>query len=138
MASTIKVRRYYLFPLVYYKLFIRGFQRFFFVHFYQELGWASNTPTATIEGNKISFATLSKFPFSYFNHPQPLKTWISANLYLLQFFLFRDSSCGPVMSNHFLIIFFLLIFLEHYTICLIQSINLGTGRLFFVVSQVAS
>lgn len=36
-----------------------------------ELG---NTPTATIEDNKISFVLPSKFPFSYSNHPQGLKT----------------------------------------------------------------
>lgn len=33
-----------------------------------------NTPAATIEDNKISFALPSKFPFSYSNHPQGLKT----------------------------------------------------------------
>lgn len=33
-----------------------------------------NTPPTTIEDNKISFALPSKFPFSYSNHPQGLKT----------------------------------------------------------------
>lgn len=31
-------------------------------------------PTTTIEDNKISFALPSKFPFSYSDHPQGLKT----------------------------------------------------------------
>lgn len=33
-----------------------------------------NTPPTTIEDNKISFALPGKFPFSYSNHPQGLKT----------------------------------------------------------------
>lgn len=69
MASTIKVRKGYIsikpFFLVTYSL----------VSFISidklELG---NTPTATIEDNKISSVLPSKFPFSYSNHPQGLKT----------------------------------------------------------------
>lgn len=70
MASTIKVRKGFLsFDKILRSLL------FSLVSFIKadKLG-LGNTPTATIEDNKISFALPSKFPFSYSNHPQGLKT----------------------------------------------------------------
>lgn len=69
MASTIKVRRGYLFLLEFFSV-ARSLVSFINLD-KLELG---NTPTATIEDNKISFVLPSKFPFSYSNHPQGLKT----------------------------------------------------------------
>lgn len=68
MASTIKVRKGYLFV----GIFSVVCSLVSFINLDKlELG---NTPTATIEDNKISFVLPSKFPFSYSNHPQGLKT----------------------------------------------------------------
>lgn len=70
MASTIKVSRGYLFLVGIF--FAPPCSLVSFINLDKlELG---NTPTATIEDNKISFVLPSKFPFSYSNHPQGLKT----------------------------------------------------------------